>query len=89
MVELSIAYENIFFLLKLKKKKKKYFLQKTYKIVQKSNKEFQYQMKQIADLLSSIRNDDAHSIFLIDDEDVYENVLCLYGLQMRVLLLLA
>ena len=89
MVELSIAYENIFFLLKLKYKKKKYFLQKTYKIVQKSNKEFQYQMKQIADLLSSIRNDDAHSIFLIDDEDVYENVLCLYGLQMRVLLLLA
>ena len=89
MVELSIAYENIFFLLRLKYKKKKYFLQKTYKIVQKSNKEFQYQMKQIADLLSSIRNDDAHSIFLIDDEDVYENVLCLYGLQMRVLLLLA
>ena len=89
MAELSIVYENIFFLLKMKCETRNYFLQKTYKIVQKSNKEFQYQMKQIADLLSSIRNDDAHSIFLIDDEDVYENVLCLYGLQMCVLLLLA
>lgn len=89
MVELSIAYENIFFLLRLKYKKKKYFLQKTYKIVQKSNKEFQYQMKQIAGLLSSIRNDDAHSIFLNDDEDVGLYVLYQYGLQMRASLLLA
>lgn len=88
MAELSIVYENIFFLLK-KCETRNYFLQKTYKIVQKSNKEFQYQMKRIAGLLSSIRNDDAHSIFLIDDEDVYENVLCLYGLQMHASLLLA